>query len=382
MISCTKSSNIVRKNNVGKILSLQDNNTTEKKIENILYPLRINDNYGFINQSGQLVLSPDFREAKKTSNGFAVAKKDDITYYLNTDGSILFSISNQSQFLREFSEGLLAKKNIDAKWGFVDISGNWIIQPVYASVSDFSEGLANVSYGDADKSFFIDKNNRPVFGTQKYLSEGFKNGYAYVRKRLIQDFYVARVDGDSKYQELINGSFGGIIDKQGNLIIPFILGTNTEYSEGLFATTYRNIENEKNDIQTLMGYINIKNKIVIEPKYSLAYKFTDGVAVVSFDGKKYGLINKAGDFVLEPKYAKLSTMSSGLILFSLTGEKYGFIDKYGEVKIPPLYDFANSFNEDLAFIIKDNIPGYITKDNICFLATDYNNVLPSPVRSR
>jgi hypothetical protein len=47
----------------------------------------------------------------------------------------------------EFSEGL-ARVQVGEKWGFIDKTGNLVIQPQFDEASEFSEGLARVRIGD------------------------------------------------------------------------------------------------------------------------------------------------------------------------------------------------------------------------------------------
>lgn len=342
----------------------------------ILYPLEINGKYGFINQFGELIVNPQYRRANMSRCGVAVGEKDKVMYYLDSKGNVLFSLENQLQLPRSFSDGFLACRILNGEqsnWGFLDKSGKSVIPPIYAAVDDFSEGLANVTDSNGN-TFFINKENVRVFGDVLHTGGPFHNGYAYVREKVIDDFYVDRVTIDGiPYQENINGTFGGIINQRGELIIPYILGMYALYSEGLFATSYKDIEAIKN--QTLMGmgvgYINEKNEMVIEPRFSLAYEFTDGVAVASLNGNTYGLINKQGEFIIQPQYADLRTKSNGVFLFSKDGVKYGFMDEQERALIPATFDFANSFDGPLAFIKKGDIPGYVNREGKVFLATDY-----------
>jgi len=64
-----------------------------------------------------------------------------------------------------FVEGL-AQAVRDGKWGFVDKSGEWIIQPEYESVGSFSEGLAPVKNTSGDW-IFIDKEGKVVLSSYK-----------------------------------------------------------------------------------------------------------------------------------------------------------------------------------------------------------------------
>lgn len=60
-----------------------------------------------------------------------------------------------------------------------------------------------------------------------------------------------------------------------------------------------------------------------------------------------GYIDKSGEFVIEPQFSRAGYFSEGLAAVHVGG-KYGYIDKTGEMKIKPRYDIAISFHEGLA----------------------------------
>jgi hypothetical protein len=45
------------------------------------------------------------------------------------------------------------------RWGYTDAKGHWVIQPVYKSAFEFSEGYAAVHLGDVWQ--YIDRHARP-----------------------------------------------------------------------------------------------------------------------------------------------------------------------------------------------------------------------------
>ena len=142
-------------------------------------------------------------------------------------------------------------------------------------------------------------------------------------------------------------------------------------------------------------YIDKTGKIVIEPKFDIAWSFSEGLAHVRIDGKYYyidktgkivvelqkldvvgpfeegltlligrkrGFIDKAGRMVIDLKdymetYGTLSFhlggFSEGLAALGF-GYKWGYIDKTGTIVIEPKFDRADSFSEGLA---KVNIDG-------------------------
>jgi hypothetical protein len=88
------------------------------------------------------------------------------------------------------------------------------------------------------------------------------------------------------------------------------------------------------------GYKDEKGKVIIEPKYDLAYSFDEGLAAFRLNGK-YGYVDERGREVVPPKYDNTWKFIGGFATVKL-GDKYGFIDKTGKEVVPPMYENANN----------------------------------------
>jgi hypothetical protein len=91
--------------------------------------------------------------------------------YINTSGQVI--IEAQFDDAAHFGEGL-AGVEIGEKWGFIDETGKIVIEPQFDSVGEFTEGLASVAVND--KWGFIDKTGNfvilPQFDKRTYYFEG------------------------------------------------------------------------------------------------------------------------------------------------------------------------------------------------------------------
>ena len=90
------------------------------------------------------------------------------------------------------------------------------------------------------------------------------------------------------------------------------------------------------------GYKNEKGKVVVVPKYDLAYDLEEGRAAVRIDGK-YGYVDENGREVIAPKYDNTWKFIGGFAAVKL-GDKYGFIDKQGSEIIAPIYENAYNYH--------------------------------------
>ena len=143
------------------------------------------------------------------------------------------------------------------------------------------------------------------------------------------------------------GGKRGFMNRKGELIIDFqytncFAACSFSYGLGLL------------NIGGRYGYINDKNKFVINPHFDDAYSFRkEGFAVVKME-KKYGLIDRHGNYLIEPKFDLMPMFSfinleDGLFpVFvkenSTTKTRYGFSDLKGNIRffLDDKLDFSNN----------------------------------------
>ncbi len=107
------------------------------------------------------------------------------------------------------------------------------------------------------------------------------------------------------------------------------------------------------------GYKDEKSGIVIEPTYTEAFNFREGMACVELD-ERCGFIDKKGEFIVKIKYDSACSFSEGLAAVT-AGEKCAYIDKTGELVFPFEYQAATSFVNDIALVKKDGKWGYMDR---------------------
>lgn len=94
------------------------------------------------------------------------------------------------------------------------------------------------------------------------------------------------------------------------------------------------------------GYINEKGQIEIEPRFSYANDFSDGLANVVIE-KRWGYIDKSGQMVIKPQFDYADRFSEGLAVVNIAG-RYGYIDKTGKVVIEPEFEVGCPFQQGVA----------------------------------
>lgn len=267
--------------------------------------------YGYIDESGEVIIPLRYDQAGEFSEGLAPAKTGRVWDLIDESGKTAFSLICSG--IGHFREGLAPVKD-ESGWGFVDKSGQLVIPHIYKDCEFFHEGLAAV---ETDSGWgFIDKSGKVVipciYKDTGFFSEG-----------------LARVKTDSGW---------GFIDKNGNSVISCMYNYANDFSEGL-----AHVKNNNN-----WGYIDKTGKFVIPCKYFFCGKFREGVALVlTLSGPLY--INKSGQVVIIPKYRETYEFKEGLAAVKSTEDSkdvLGYIDSNGDLAIPFEYDWEKSRERD------------------------------------
>jgi hypothetical protein len=250
-----------------------------------------NMEWGYIDKTGKWVIKPQFFYAHPFKDGFAAVdvavEKDGVilmgektSTMIDRTGQIMFKpvpyvlnarVSNEVAFFQHvskspvggvspsllidrrgkvifegedieldgFSEGLAPVKK-GGKWGYVDTTGKFVIQPRFNYAKSFSEGLAAVNIGEG-KWGYIDRSGKFVipakFGIDELGSDGhlFSEGLALV----------------------YSGEDPVFIDKQGNTVLKPNFTDVERFVGGLAA-----VKNKHESGEEWRGYIDKKGKFV------------------------------------------------------------------------------------------------------------------------
>ena len=134
-------------------------------------------------------------------------------------------------------------------------------------------------------------------------------------------------------------SFGYVIKKSGKTVIPL-----NKYSSRLKAQialpfelactllSSKTLKKHHDKITDTYGFVNEKNKTVIEHKFAQVQDFTGDYAIVAIkvnDKLKYGTINNRGEWIIEPKYEYLCPFFKYYTRACVDKKHCGVIDRYG-----------------------------------------------------
>lgn len=332
--------------------------------ESILFPYREIDKYGFIDQTGKIVINAQFAQVRDFREGLAAVSTQAVKYperskwgFIDKSGKIVIPELYDGAY--EFTEGL-AGVLLGEKEGYIDNNGHVIIDFIYDGAGDFVNGEAQVNI--AGKIYLIDKTGKSIKELPYLYDRNFRAGYtahdilvdlhsawprlyAYIdsngepmteyRWEYAKNF----VDGygfvsDSPYWEPKDGSelpprrMNYYIDKSFKPAFPQLnYFAFDSFSEGFGPVFF--IDEEA------AGYINTEGKIIIQPQFTKIYAFHDGMAAVQLkkDGK-WGYINVNGDLVIKPQWEEreiaIAPFKNGLAYIKVPGKNCkGYLNKQG-----------------------------------------------------
>ncbi|MGE5422669.1 MAG: WG repeat-containing protein [Ignavibacteriales bacterium] len=295
-------------------------------------------------------------------NGMAKIVTDTHGYgFINKTGDVVVQVS--SNWYGDFSEGLAIStggSRYNDLYGYVDTTANdWVIKPLFEQAGSFSEGLAPVLTNGVWG--YINKNGVYVIDPQFVEANTFSENLALIR--------------DNKSMRC------GYIDKTGQLVIQPKYTYADDYHEGLAAVQL--------NPRGKWGYINKTSRMVIPAQYSAARGFSEGLAAINTGTDKHpkwGFIDQNGKTIIKPNFLAVSNYfhhgiclvnvdnewlllhRSGHIIKSASWErqtyteKVGYVNKSQQLMITPQFLEGNLFSEGLAAVRGFGYPwkwGYI-----------------------
>lgn len=158
---------------------------TETGFSEGLVPVSVNGKYGFIDKLGEFVIKPQFDVAYGFHCGLAAVKprlNKDTWRYIDKTGKTVIAPKAGVEYGSSFSEGLAMFKAANNLYGymfgFIDKSGQVVIEPRFRLAGQFSEGLALVAT-ETDGWGFVNKKGDLVIKSLPYSEVGdFSEGLA------------------------------------------------------------------------------------------------------------------------------------------------------------------------------------------------------------
>jgi hypothetical protein len=198
----------------------------------------VDQGWSFIDKTGATVLGP-FRSAGNFSEGLAYVDWVDGRGFIDKNGDRVIELPEgltcETWPEEGFSEGLAMVKSQEGEvvlYGFIDTSGDQVIEPRFYWAGAFSEGLAAaaIQVGGEVKWGYIDKSGGWVIEPQFYSVSPFSEGLAVVM----------RLENDGAGNDF---ETFGYIDKTGTVVIPMQYSEASFFSGGIAGVVFRDAPN-------------------------------------------------------------------------------------------------------------------------------------------
>lgn len=216
----------------------------------ICYPSKINDKWGFVDRNGNTVEDfiydcikfPESNKDEDFGEYYFIQKDEKYALYSTSEAKFLTDFEfeldkDESQDCFSYSEGLF-KIRKNGKYGFIDTKGNVIIEPTYTYLGEFNENAASAQIEGQNTQGVIDKTGNIIIPFEYQKIFDCSDGLFYTLKN----------------------NEAGFIDKNNNIVIPFgkFRRFNTVFSCG-YAITYTK-EGEEVYIDKKGNILKIDNK--------------------------------------------------------------------------------------------------------------------------
>ncbi|MEM8909303.1 MAG: WG repeat-containing protein, partial [Bacteroidota bacterium] len=272
------------------------------------------NNWGYLNQQGEVVIAPQFQMARPFSEGRALVRASDGEFiFINPKGEKVFGTglykSKQWKMIGDFKNGRCWFKKADRgfKWGCYDRDGNVAIEP----------------------QFYYRAYQRPSEENIQCLPMDFAKGVAaiqqYTNKKALRS---------------------GIIDTMGHYILePKDLAVIHSFDQAGYAS----FQAKKNG---LYGLINWEGTIIIPPRYKMIEQFVEGYARVKKDNDRWGIINQRGQEIIPAKYLAVDTLSEGLVAVRSNARGWYYVNTQNRRKIKGPFKEAQEFKNGISLVKK------------------------------
>ncbi|QSS99847.1 WG repeat-containing protein [Pontibacillus sp. ALD_SL1] len=298
---------------------------------------------GFINGVGEMVLETDYDSFYPLYN---------IQQESGINGRGPHHIVKGYHFTEDLYPIMQGDAGETQQYGFINKSGEWVIEPTYEQARAFyGERALVVKNGAAG---FINYEGELVIPAQYPSAKDFKEGFAPVYQDNQWGFI--DINGDMLIDPAFDEAFHfneGIalvvkdreyqyINTNGEQVMDRTFEKGYAFSEGLAPV----------EVDGKFGFIDKEGNMKIDPQYKRAYPFHEGVATVCLD-EKCGVINKGGHMVVDAEFEKIGWYVDGLA-YAITSEKSGYIDTKGDWKIgfEGRTEYAFPFYEGLGLTVR------------------------------
>jgi hypothetical protein len=228
-------------------------------------------------------------------------------------------------------------------WGYADLMGMMVIEPIFTKVSPYSSNKAIVQKGRLCGVLDCDGNLIVPVQYEKILNFRYNKAWA------------------------LKDGLWGLIDDKGRNVLAHQF-TDMYAIHGTELTWLK-----KDNVWGLFD--EDKTKYIITPQYSVAQVLSPNCSLIQKDGK-LGVVNHVnGGFLLEPNIEHVKKISPRDIIFDQDG-KWGIFNNIGKVTLNPTYDSLDVFKTNILIAKNGTKYGLLDLAGGVLLPVEYQSIAP------
>ncbi len=278
---------------------------------NGLAKVRISSRIGVIDKSGKEIIQPIYDDVSITDN-YTITELNNKYGCINSKGMVILPPKYDAISIEENNMILFTTNE---KWGLSDANGNIVLNPIY----DYVE--------------LIPENNSAVIAQNEKWGIVDFNRILRVPLKYDRIFYNSQ-NGEKLIRVTLNNKTGFLNLSNYTERIPLIYDHADDFRHGLAAV----------ELGGKHGVIDKKGNIVLPFEYDNTDIFDNGMISLEQDNK-YGLAAQDGKVISKNQYD--SIVLNGSCFIGKKDNTYGVLDLNGNMVIPPTFDYISDYYNDV-----------------------------------
>jgi WG containing repeat len=337
-----------------------------------------NGKFGYIDRNGNKAISCRFDSASTFFFSFALVKENNQCYFIDTNGNMAFNQKYEQAC--PFFDGKVAAVQINGKWGLINTSGTYLINPDYDQVIGLPDPFFfhppfMESFVESTKKLNDLVATRPssMVDTFSYLNYDVAYGYTIAKER--NGLY--QLISISRNKEKINAQFNslsfwsydllgvmqndywGFIDTNGRIISECIYHLPTDNREG--------------------SLINVKETDTCQIASAKVHLLPNGISFESYydpiNKQSWPLLNYSKTYPFSDSLDQIGEFKFGKAFAKKNGQ-YFLIDSTGQRQSEHSFDQESYFDDNGTAIVHFNKHvGLINACGETILDLQFQNIL-------
>lgn len=333
-----------------------------------LLPFKQNYKWGYIDNTGKVVIEPQYDEALAFDKNLAIVRNSAKYGVINSEGKVIVPIEEKE--IKIVSHRFAAFRK-DTAWGMVDVQGKTKIDPKYKNITQIDAQLFSFKAGNllGLYSAINDRITDPKYKSVTNTKQGiiFQQGDLFgMLDSLLNVVIKPEYAGIEVFSNIIlckSKDFWGVAKSNGTILL------NPEYM------AYKLYSSDLIAFKTKKGgwlmYNILQNKI-LQTEEQESFTLLDNDFIMLNKSHKHGVITKTGNTILGQTFSNIH-LNENLFLVEQAG-RWGLNDKTGAVVIPTIHAKLFPFKKNLAIFESEAGKGVISNKGKVLVQPIYKDI--------